>query len=148
MCSRAEGLVCTHQEQGEVIRDDDTRSVTESERAHARRETLSRRGRGQQPKAGVIRGYMVALNYCFDKFSEAFAMLCSQLTDRNDKDDLHVQLVEHVEYLKTRAREVLDLLETVQNRVSTEVTTTVDQINEGASGSQVLQQQLQNKMRL
>ena len=65
------------------------RSATGSEKACSRRKTLSRRGRGQRPKAGVIQGYI-----------EAVAMVCIQFTDKNDKDDyhdLHVQWVELLE---------------------------------------------------
>ena len=126
--SVSEGHVCTHQQQGNhSTGQDGERSTAGSDGARQRR-TLSKRGRNQQPKLGVIKQYMVELESSLDKYTDATATLCAALTTRAEKDeyqDLLLVWVEHCEGLKERAREVILVLEAaVGNRNANEESAT------------------------
>ena len=123
-----EGHACTHRDRVEQD-GEDARSNAESGAEGTRvRDTHSRRGRGQQPKVGVIREYMGTMDTCLEKYTDAVATLCSMLPTSEEKDaynDHHVLWIEHVEYLKTRGRDVIEVLEAAQQRGATTVQSNV-----------------------
>ena len=105
------GHVCTH--------DDQSNQPQGAERAlgSGSDDTVKRKGKNKQPKAGVLREYMGNMDTCLEKFTDTVANLCSALTDVAEKEryqDHLIVWVEHCEDIKDRAREVIDLLEAAQ----------------------------------
>ena len=51
------------------------------------------------------------MDSCLEKYTDAVATICSMLPTNEEKDaynDHHVLWIQHVEYLKTRGREVIE----------------------------------------
>ena len=106
---------CTHQQpSGEHRREDDVASRTGSDIGPPR----TKAARVKQPAVGVIKEYMVNLDNCLEKYTDAVTVVCSTFTNEAEKILYQDHLIvwnEHCENLKDRARETIFVLEAAQS---------------------------------